>query len=120
MKIEERIDMYIGEDKLNELTMNGYEEIQLKNLFAYYFTHVEDKNVSVKSYFAHEENMNDLGIAKQKKLVKTSKKVPKGVYGYEDMKDRGEVLVYPTKLGLQVMQIMQKNGKLPTDKKIKI
>jgi hypothetical protein len=73
-----------------------------------------------KNAFTIEPNFSrDVEIAKSYKLVTTTQKAPKGMYGYENLKDEERMLVYPTQLGLHLMAAMQQHKELRTDKKIK-
>lgn len=77
------------------------------------------KTIDKNSLTIEPNFSRDLEMAKSFKLVTTTTKPPKGTYGYENLKDEERVIVYPTKLGLQLMKVLQTRKELRTDKKIK-
>ena len=122
MKIEERIGMYIGEARKKKVKfprMNNLQLLKVKHVLKGIMD-FGDTTINKNSFTIEPEWSRDLEIAKSFKLVKTTQKAPKGMYGYENLKDEGSVLVYPTELGLHLMAAMQQHKDLRTDKKIKI
>ena len=122
MKIEERIDMYIGEaksKKVNFPRMNNLQLLKVKHVFKNIMdfgdnAHRIDKN----SFTIDVVYSKNVEIAKSFKLVTTTQKAPKGMYGLENLKDEERMLVYPTQLGLHLMAALQQHKELRTDKRI--
>jgi len=112
-----RLQQYI-----NEESFSNHDILQLKKLFKHFFYDIADTKINIKSYITSQEYDKELKIALKGKFVKISTTIPKGVFGYDkkEMKEAGEVFVYPTKKGLQLMIAMQDKNDLPKDKKIKV
>ena len=121
MKIEERIDMYIGEAKGKKVKfprLNNLQLLKIKHVFKGIMD-FGDKTIDKNSFTIDVNYSRDVEVAESYKLVTTTQKAPKGMYGYENLKDEERMLVYPTQLGLHLMAAMQQHGDLRTDKKIK-
>jgi hypothetical protein len=122
MKIEERIDMYIGEAKSKKVKfprMNNLQLLKVKHVFKN-IMEFGDNTIDKNSFTIDVVYSKDVEIAKSYKLVTTTQKAPKGMYGYENLKDEERMLVYPTQLGLHLMAAMQQHKELRTDKRIKL
>jgi hypothetical protein len=119
MNITERIDTYLVEAKKVKFPrLNNLQLLKIKHVFKGIMDFGE-KTIDKTSYSIEPEWSRDLDIAKSYKLVTTTKKPPKGAYGFDNFEEEGSVLVYPTQLGLHLMAAMQQHKELRADKKIK-
>lgn len=116
MNILEKIDGYLNEEKIT-----NHELLHIKKIFRQFFT--DDLNEHIlnkKSFVVAFKDSRRLKVALRYKFVTKSTKVPKDMFGFDDMKEEGKVFAYPTKKGLQLMIAMQKHNDLPKNKIIKL
>jgi hypothetical protein len=86
------------------------QELQLKKLFNGFNGF---NKLDLKSWQTDNEWSKTVKTGLALKLIKISNKVPKGLGGFDDWEDSGEVFITLTKNGLAVAKQFMDRGKIP-------
>jgi GH25 family lysozyme M1 (1,4-beta-N-acetylmuramidase) len=89
------------------ITINGMQDLQLRTLFKGF-----QGKLDLKSWQTDSEYAKHVQTGVALKLIKASKKVPKGLGGFDDWEHQNQVFITLTKNGLMVAKQFMDQGKI--------